>query len=76
VGRGRQEVGTEGTHVKIDEEREAVGCSDMWGKIVVVEDLVSGIRLHSIYSSDLMHCVLLNFSAPWTIPLELVLISH
>jgi hypothetical protein len=76
MGRGWQEVGTEGIHVKRDEEREAVGCSGMWGKIVVVEDLVSGMCLHSIYSSDLMRRVLLNFSAPWTIPLELVLISH
>ena len=46
------------------------------GKIVVVTDLVSGMHLHSIYGSDLMCHVLLNSLPPWTIPLELVLISR
>ena len=72
VGRGRQEVGTKGIHVA---EREETRRSGMWENSGG-ESFMSGACLHSIYSSDLMRRVLLNSLAPWTIPLELVLISR
>ena len=47
VGRGRQEVGTEGIHVESDEEREASKRSGMWGNSGG-KSFMSGVCLHSI----------------------------
>jgi hypothetical protein len=49
--------------LKVDKEKEAVRCNGMWGN-GGRESLVSKVSLHSIYSSKLMHCVLLNYLAP------------